>query len=225
MNILAFDPESPKLIQQRVMDLINGQADFLSSLTSDSPRAAGDAIQTIIKDNFESILGGTCSEYISEFSRRSMADLSFKDHLGNNYVVDVKTHREDTVFNMPNVISVSRLAAFYQKENNFFLILMVKYKMDGLRLVVSDVKFFPIERLSWNCLAIGALGSGQIQICNSNKIEFNTSSRDTWKENFYDTVLSFYPKEINKIKKRMLKFEKLKKGLTKTETTSIVEIP
>lgn len=217
MNVLTFDPIGPRIIQQKVLDLINSQSDFLSAKTSESPRAAGDAIQSIIKENFKDILGCICAEYQSEFSRRSMADLSFTDVFGNNYVVDVKTHREDTVFNMPNIISVSRLANFYEKDNNFFVLLMVKYKVDGTKVIVSDVTFFPIEHLNWDCLAIGALGTGQIQICNSNKIEFFNECRASWRAKFFEEVLMFYPKEINKIKKRMTRFEKLRKLLTEKE--------
>lgn len=39
-----------------------------------------------------------------------MADLAFTDKEGIYSVVDVKTHREDTRFNMPNLTSVERLA-------------------------------------------------------------------------------------------------------------------
>ena len=41
-----------------------------------------------------------------------MADLAFKDKVSNYCVVDVKTHREGTVFNLPNLTSVDRLARF-----------------------------------------------------------------------------------------------------------------
>jgi hypothetical protein len=37
--------------------------------------------------------------------------------------VDVKTHREETAFNMPNLTSVDRLARFYEDDANFFVML------------------------------------------------------------------------------------------------------
>lgn len=40
-----------------------------------------------------------------------MADLAFKDPDGFYYIVDVKTHRLGTAFNMPNLTSVERLEA------------------------------------------------------------------------------------------------------------------
>lgn len=215
-----FEPANLQLIEQKVLEVINAQADFLSTKTSESPRAAADAIQSILKDNFKTVLGEFCKEYVSEHSRRSMADLQFSDHADHNYVVDVKTHREDTVFNMPNVISVARLAKFYENPKNHFVLLFVKYKVEGVKVIVTKVSFFPIENLSWDCLSIGALGNGQIQINNSNDVQFSCTSRKAWHSTFLDKVLEFYPKEIIKINKRIAKFEKFKKSLTKFESTS-----
>ncbi len=46
-----------KHIEKGLIKLINGQADFLSGKTATSPRAAGDAIQGILSDNFRSLIG------------------------------------------------------------------------------------------------------------------------------------------------------------------------
>jgi len=97
-----------------------------------------------------------------------MADLAFNDREGNYYVIDVKTHRLDTKFNMPNLTSVQRLARFYEDDKNYFVILAVAYSVVELQIKVERVHFVPIEFLSWDCLTIGALGWGQIQIANSN---------------------------------------------------------
>ena len=64
-------------------------------------------------DSFDAILGDWCAEYSSSFARRAMADIAFTDVDGFYYVVDVKTHRADTKFNMPNLTSVDRLSRFY----------------------------------------------------------------------------------------------------------------
>ncbi|MEI2690693.1 MAG: hypothetical protein V9H69_13690 [Anaerolineae bacterium] len=81
--------------------MINSSPDFLSSRTAQSPRATGDAIESIIAASFEQILGEHCGEYSTGFARRAMADLAFTDRDGLYYIVDVKTHRSDTRFNMP----------------------------------------------------------------------------------------------------------------------------
>jgi hypothetical protein len=211
MKSPIFTSGAYKTIEEKVLRLLNKQADFLSADTAESTRAAGDAIQSIIEDNFEEILGEHGGEYSASFARRAMADLAFKDKPNNYYVVDVKTHREETAFNMPNLTSVDRLARFYEDDANFFVMLMVKYGVTGTKVKVSKVHFVPIEYLKWSCLTLGALGAGQIQIANSKHIEIDsTKTRRSWMLEFCDNVLQFYPREIVKINKRIGKFEKVK---------------
>lgn len=211
MTSPLFDAPARKAIEGKVRDLINGQGDFLSEETAGSTRAAGDGIQSILEDSFATILGEQGDEYSASFARRAMADLAFKDRQGNYYVVDVKTHREGTFFNMPNLTSVERLARFYEDDTNFFVVLMVKYAVHGTRVAVGDVHFVPIEHLQWRCLTIGALGTGQIQISDSNRILIDAQrSRRDWMLEFCDTVLAFYPREIAKINERIAKFEKVR---------------
>jgi len=198
-------------IEEQIVNLLNQQKDFLSAMTAGSTRATGDAIQTIIEGHFEEILGELGGEYSAKFARRAMADLAFKDKFGNYYVVDVKTHREETAFNMPNLTSVDRLARFYEDDSNFFSVLMVKYSISDVKAKISKVHFVPIEYLTWDCLTLGALGAGQIQIANSNNIHIDSKrTRRAWMLELCDNVLQFYPREIAKIGKRILKFEKVR---------------
>jgi hypothetical protein len=219
MKSPLFEPKTREAIERKVLNLLNEQADFLSADTAESTRAAGDAIQSIIEDNFAEMLGDLVGEYSASFARRAMADLAFKDKVNNYCVVDVKTHREGTAFNMPNLTSVDRLARFYEDDSNYFVMLMIKYSVVGTKVSVQQVHFVPIEHLKWDCLTIGALGIGQIQIANSKHIEIDPSQkRRAWMLEFCDTMLSFYPKEITKITKRIGKFEKVKEfWLSKSE--------
>lgn len=211
MRSPIFSSTTHKTIEKNILKMLNQQEDYLSTSTAESTRAAGDAIQSIIEDNFEKILGVHGGEYSDNFARRAMADLAFKDKLDNYYVVDVKTHREETSFSMPNLTSVDRLARFYEDDTNFFIMLMVKYGVIGTRVTVRKVYFVPIEHLSWECLTLGALGAGQIQIANSKYITIDsTKSRRAWMLELCDNVLQFYPREIGKIKKRIGKFEKVR---------------
>ena len=206
-----FSTNAYRDIEQRAMKELNAREDFLSISTASSPRAAGDAIQEILADNFQALLGDFCTEYSADFARRAMADLAFTDPDGFYYVVDVKTHRTDTRFNMPNLTSVERLARFYQDDRNYFVILMVSYTVSGTRLDVSDIRFVPIEFLMWDCLTIGALGWGQIQIANSNYINAAPHySRKSWMLELCDNVLEFYPREIAKINERIGRFQQIR---------------
>ena len=211
MKSKLFHTNEYTSIQDRVRDLINSSPDFLSKNTAQSPRAAGDAIENLLSGSFERLLGEHCGEYSSNFARRAMADLAFKDRDGLYYIVDVKTHRTDTKFNMPNLTSVERLARFYEDDSNFFTVLMVSYGVEGVKAKVSDVKFVPIEFLGWDCLTIGALGWGQVQIANSNFVTVNPGySRKKWMLEFCDVMLEFYPKEITKIGERVSRFEQVR---------------
>lgn len=116
-----FHSNDYRAVQDKVRDLINSSPDLLSKNTAQSPRAAGDAIESVVAASFDKILGDHCGEYSSSFARRAMADLAFKDREGLYYIVDVKTHRTDTKFNMPNLTSVERLARFYEDDSNFSL--------------------------------------------------------------------------------------------------------
>ena len=140
-----------------------------------------------------------------------MADMAFTDVEGVYSVIDVKTHREDTRFNMPNLTSVERLARFYESDTNVFSLIMIKYSIDGTDLEVSDVLFAPIEFLDWECLTVGALGWGQIQIANSNNIQtVPQNSRKEWMLQLCDVMMAFYPREIEKISERIQRFENVR---------------
>ena len=207
-----------KELAGKLKDYINSIPEFLSAQTARSTRAAGDAIEGIIAEKFDSLLGDWCKEYSSSFARRAMADIAFKDKEDFYCVVDVKSHREDTKFNMPNLTSVERLSRFYEDDKNVFALIMVKYTLDGNRVLVTEVSFVPIEFLDWDCLTVGALGWGQIQIANSNRIIVKDSfSRKQWMLTLCDTMLEFYPKEILKIHERVGRFEDVKSYWEKKE--------
>jgi len=207
-----FYTEAYRELEAAIVSRLNSEPDFMSLRTAASTRAVGDAIQDIICNSFQAILGDLCLEYSAQFARRSMADLAFKDCDGFYYVVDVKTHRLETAFSMPNLTSVERLARFYEDDTNYFIILMVQYGIKGIRIEVKDVHFVPIEFLGWDCLTIGALGWGQIQIANANVIKTNAQySRKKWMLELCSVMLEFYPKEIAKIGDRIAYFERVQK--------------
>jgi hypothetical protein len=211
MRSALFYTSEYKNVEKRIKDFLNSQLDFLSPRTASSTRATGDAIQGLLADNFKSILGEGIKEYSAVFARRAMADLAFlgKDEL--YYVVDVKTHRLDTRFNMPNLTSVERIARFYEDDKNYFVLLIVAYKIKGTHVQVEKAYFIPIEFLDWDCLTIGALGWGQIQIANSNRIIITPQSRKQWMLELCDTLFDFYPGEVGKIKERIEYFKKVRR--------------
>ncbi len=211
MRSNIFYSDYRKRVEQNIKQFLNNHDEFMSPQTAQSTRAVGDAIEGILSDNFNNILGDRCADYQADFARRAMADLAFKDNDGFYYVVDVKTHREETKFNMPNLTSVHRLARLYEDDSNYFSLLVIKYSMLETTAQISDVYFVPIEFMGWDCLTIGALGWGQIQIANSNNIRINEGySRKKWMLELCDVMAEFYPKEVLKITDRIGYFEKVK---------------
>lgn len=211
MRQSIFHNDDHKVIEDRIKSYLNKNPDFLSPRTMQSTRAAGDALQEIVGEKFSELAAEYCLEYSNDFARRSMADLAFTDKFGNYHIVDVKTHREDTKFNMPNLTSVERLSRFYEDDKHYFSLLIIKYRIDGASLIVTEVTFKPIEFLGWDCLTIGALGWGQIQIANSNNVTINKNyPRKLWMIELCDILLEFYPKEITKIGERIKRFETIK---------------
>lgn len=78
MKSQLFHTRDYEFVQNRVRDVINKSPDFLSNNTAQSPRAVGDAIENLIAEFFDKILGEHCGEYSSNFARRAMADLAFQ---------------------------------------------------------------------------------------------------------------------------------------------------
>lgn len=182
---------------------------ILAGEALNSPRSVGDALQNVIAEGaMPSVLEEIAVN--NDFSRRSMEDLAFSAD-GKYYAIDVKTHNILTDFNMPNLISVKRLANFYMKDdNNYFCILIVSYKIENGELVYTECHFKPIEKFDWKCLTLGALGWGQIQIANANNLLFTDISRKEWMLNLCERVEAFYNEEIGKIGERISWFSQIK---------------
>ena len=197
-------------LQTGIRNLINDSKDFLTARTATSPRAAGDAIEGIIGGGLAGLLGPFCIDYRGTFPRRAMEDIAFTGGDGKYYVVDVKTHRNDTRFNMPNLISVERLARFYENDDKVFIVLLISYGVSGNRATVTAVTFVPIEFLHWDCLRIGALGWGQIQLANANAVTIRDGYlRKHWMLELCDAMLAFYPGEIAKTRRRVDRFRQV----------------
>lgn len=201
-------------LSNKILEILNRDAQTIVSVNSmSSPRSIGDAVQEFLAQRglAEALAEIGISHIDSDFSRRSMEDIAFEDNSGNYYAVDVKTHNLSTQFNMPNLISVRRLANFYRNDSNTFCILMVSYEVVDNKLEYRECNFKPIEAFSWDCLTLGALGWGQIQFANANNLQFNQlMSRKRWMLDMCDKLETFYNEEIGKIVERKDWFSKIR---------------
>lgn len=199
-----LDEQTLRCIESAVKGIVEREGGVLSTTTSASTRAVGDAIQSVVSHGFESVLGDRVTEFVADLPRRSMADFAFTDDYGTRHLVDVKTHRVDTSFNMPNLTSVKRLIDLYEETDVFFMVLMIRYQVEDSNIRVVSVDLTPIEWIEWGCLTIGALGWGQIQIANSEHFDVNPrQSRQHWMTQLCNALLTFYPGEIAKIRGRI----------------------
>mgnify|MGYP003313519539 FL=1 len=201
-------------LSNKILEILNRDAQTIVSVNSmSSPRSIGDAVQEFLAQRglAEALAEIGISHIDSDFSRRSMGDIAFEDNSGNYYAVDVKTHNLSTQFNMPNLISVRRLANFYRNDSNTFCILMVSYEVVDNKLEYRECNFKPIEAFSWDCLTLGALGWGQIQFANANDLQFNQlTNRKRWMLDMCDKLETFYDEEIGKIVERKDWFSKIR---------------
>lgn len=201
-------------LSNKILEILNRDAQTIVSVNSmSSPRSIGDAVQEFLAQRglAEALAEIGISHIDSDFSRRSMEDIAFEDDSGNYYAVDVKTHNLSTQFNMPNLISVRRLANFYRNDSNTFCILIVSYEVVDNKLEYRECNFKPIEAFSWDCLTLGALGWGQIQFANANNLQFNQlMSRKRWMLDMCDKLETFYDEEIGKIVERKDWFSKIR---------------
>jgi len=196
-------------LQMRIEVFLQAQKSFIiSEEFRRSTRGVGDAIEGLIVDEFDSIAEGLVDSVGTNFSRRAMEDLSFRIG-GKYYAVDVKTHRDEPGFHMPNLTSVRRLMDFYEDDDNFFVIVMIKYRLThggGLGDITAIVE--PIEWFDWNCLRIGALGWGQLQFRSASDIGVNRSqTRRDWLRSFARELKQHYAKEEAKIRGRLAYLE------------------
>ena len=199
-----------KIAEEVLINLNTHATNIVTGISLSSPRAVGDAVQEYLaKDGLPMVLNGYGIDVKDDFSRRAMEDIAFHDKNGNYYAIDVKTHNTDTQFNMPNLISVKRLANFYKTDTNHFCILIVSYSVVDGKLEFTSCKFKSIEEFDWSCLTLGALGWGQIQIANANNLMFNESmSRRHWMDMMCERVNKFYDDEMRKLNERKEWFEK-----------------
>jgi len=167
-------------------------------------------IADIIEQDVSEIILNLKSRIIKESyeakSKRSIEDVGLITNDYDDVKIDIKTHDIESELSMPNLISIARLKKFYENDRNLLVYVFVKYINHGNNVQVTQVRVKPIEQINWECLTIGNLGKGQLQITDMNKISFqNFMTRKDWMERLsYDAVI-YYQKLIDKIQNNWIK--------------------
>lgn len=205
-----LEEQNITIIETKLLNYLNNNAQQIVSVFS--PRIVGDALQEFVAKHLQLCFPAKfAAKFETDFERRSMEDMAFYDNTGNYYAIDVKTHDVDSHFSMPNLISMQRLAKFYRNDTNTFCILIIDYKVVIDHIEYLSCHFKPIEHFAWSGLTLGALGWGQIQIKDSNRLFFEPHpSRKRWMLELCETAAAFYDAEIGKIAERKDWFSKEK---------------
>src|SRR5258708_2035355 len=122
-----------KTVEEKIVHFLNEQKHIFNKYSLNNPRSVGGALEQLLVENFGDIIGLSRYEYVEQSAtRKSLGDLEFSDKQQTEmrYIVDIKTHRLDTKFNMPNLTSSKRLAELYEDEHNIFVIAMIDYKIE-----------------------------------------------------------------------------------------------
>lgn len=203
-STLFYDIEY-EAVEKKIISFFNSQSKESLGIT-ESVRTAGDKIPEVLISGIKDILGPFASNYIFPTSRKKSANIIFDGEDGLKYNIDIITHNIETEFNMPNITSVDKLQELYVDNRNIFVVLLIDYKPSEPRNNIVNVHFTPIEFLSWECLTIGALGAGQIQIRKASVItKIEKYSRKTWMNDFTEHMIEFYVNENYKLSERLLK--------------------
>jgi len=104
---------------KKLLEVLSKYDDFQNPRINNSPRAIGDTVQSIIGEVLPDCFPkGSIKDFQSDFNRKALQDVAFSDTQGNYYAIDVKTHALSTKFNMPNLVSVKRLAEIFELIKN-----------------------------------------------------------------------------------------------------------
>lgn len=180
---------------EKILKLLNNSSELKQNIKY-TPRVIGDTVQEIILNKIDSF-GYTKTN--TQLTKRSMADveLQYKDI---TLVIDIKTHSLEDGFHMPNLTSTTRLFKLLKDSKKYFMLLFVDYKIVDKKPIFTNVWFAPIENLAWDCLGIGALGNGQIQIKDANKISFTeVYDRELWCKDFRKHMNEYIQKQYSKL--------------------------
>ncbi len=160
-------------------------------------RGVGDIIEkkvaNIILENYTNARHPSGAKSIED------VEIQYEDML---LKLDVKTHNMDAKFSRPNLISIKRLGDYYKDPNNSLAYIFVSYRLNNGNIKIYNINVVNVEHLKWNCLSIGNLGKGQLQVTNMHKLEFDyNQKREDWINTFRKNGNLYYNKLSEKIEK------------------------
>jgi len=169
-------------------------------------RGIADIIEVKVSNIILKLKHQSIKESYEAKSKRSIEDVGLVTNDYDDVKIDIKTHDSESELSMPNLISISRLKKFYENDRNLLLYVFVKYINYGDLIQILHAQVRAVEQLNWECLTIGNLGKGQLQVKNMNEISFqNHMTRKDWMERLSYDVVIYYQSLVNKIQTKWMK--------------------
>ena len=169
-------------------------------------RGIADIIEVKVSNIILKLKHQSIKESYEAKSKRSIEDVGLVTNDYDDVKIDIKTHDSESELSMPNLISISRLKKFYENDRNLLLYVFVKYINYGDSIQILHAQVKTVEQLNWDCLTIGNLGKGQLQVRNMDEISFqNHMTRNDWMERLSYDVVIYYQSLIKKIQTKWMK--------------------
>jgi len=169
-------------------------------------RGIADIIEVKVSDILLKLKHQSIKESYEAKSKRSIEDVGLITTDYDDIKIDIKTHDSKSELSMPNLISISRLKKFYDNDRNLLLYVFIKYINYGHSVQILGIQVKAVEQLNWECLTIGNLGKGQLQVKNMDEISFqNHMTRKDWMERLSENVVMYYLSLMNKIQTKWIK--------------------
>ena len=194
------------IIKQIQEDLDNNLPKEVTYESGLMQRGIADLIESRASDIILNLKHQSIKESYEAKSKRSIEDVGLVTTEYDDIKIDIKTHDSDSDLSMPNLISISRIKKFYENDRNLLLYVFVKYVTHGRLIQILDTKVKAIEQFNWECLTIGNLGKGQLQVKNMDEISFQSHmTRKDWMERLSCDVIIYYQSLIKKIQTKWIK--------------------
>tara|TARA_R110000803_G_scaffold342_1_gene1228 strand:- start:5990 stop:6592 length:603 start_codon:yes stop_codon:yes gene_type:complete len=169
-------------------------------------RGVGDIVEVKVSNILLGLEDPTIRESYEAKSKRSIEDVGLITNDYDDVKIDIKTHNIKSELSMPNLISISRVKKFYEKDNHLLLYVFVDYVKDGNQVNITNIEVRCIEEIDWDSLTIGNLGKGQLQITKMSDVKFvEDVDRGVWLDKLSEKVIKYYQLLITKIETKWIK--------------------
>lgn len=192
-----------KSIKNFILNSLNDNLKNFELIEGGQQRTVGDLIESKVSEVLHNSKNSLISEKKTARSKKSIEDLTLVAN-GVNYYIDPKTHNINSDFSMPNLTSIEKIKKLFSSKNEDLIYIFVTYQLSDKIVVILNIKVLFIWEINLDCLGIGALGKGQLQLKDASKeISITNKTKEEWYIDFKKLVNLFLERQILKINKQI----------------------